>query len=346
MFIFLWPYLVIATTIVCVEKIMSNGQDIHISMETAMIQATELGEILNVGPAAINNIRNRNNLEDGTDTIAAKNGRRYYTPQGIRKILEHKGYDFSRKNISVCNVKGGVGKTTISVNLAKKISTLGFKTLLVDIDKQGNATDQIWPEGNEKQFPSLIDVVEGNAHLKDTIIPITDSLSLLPSNLKNQLLEGKIIEKRINLQTFFSRHMDNLDYDVVIFDTEPNLSSVNLMALAYSSLNIAPVRLDKNSIDGLELLLGFLRDQSEEWQGLNLETKALINGFDKRMLGEAVRKIADVKELGVSTFEAAIRTDSTFVKAQDTLEIKKSTKAYEDITTVAIELLGLGEALQ
>ena len=64
------------------------------------------------------------------------------------------------------------------------------------------------------------------------------------------------------------------------------------------------------------------------------------------MLGEAVRKIADVKELGVSTFESAIRTDSTFVKAQDTLEIKKSTKAYEDITAVAIELLGLGEALQ
>lgn len=346
MFIFLWPYLVIATTIVCVEKIMSNGQDIHISMETAMIQATELGEILNVGPAAINNIRNRNNLIDGADTVAAKNGRRYYTPQGIKKILEHKGYDFSRKNISVCNVKGGVGKTTISVNLARKISTLGFKTLLVDIDKQGNATDQLWPEGAETQFPCLLDVIEGSVNLKDTIIPISDTLSLLPSNLKNQLLDGKIVEKGINQGTFFSRHMDSLDYDVVIFDTEPNLSKVNLMALAYSSLNIAPVRLDKNSIDGLDLLLGFIEVQSKEWPNMQLETKALINCFDQRMLKTSLEKIADLKQIGVDAFNTALRTDTSFVKAQDSQTIKKSTKAYEDITSLTIELLGLGEALQ
>ena len=310
-----------------------------------MIQGTELGDILNITKNAVSNIKKRNELIDGTDTVAAGNGRRYYTPQGIRKILEHRGYNFKRRNISVCNVKGGVGKTTISVNLAKKISTLGFKTLLVDIDKQGNATDQLYPQAFETGFPCLMNVVEGSVKLEDTIVKISDTLSLLPSNLNNQLLEIVMAKNHINYGGWFKGHLDKLDYDVVIFDTEPNLSMANLAALAYSDLNIAPVKLDKNSIDGLEILLKFIKKQSEQWPEMQLKTKALINCFDQRMLTTSLEKIADLQKIGVEAFNTAIRTDTSFVKAQDSQEIKKSTKAYEDVTGLTIELLGLGEAL-
>jgi len=311
-----------------------------------MIQGAELGSMLNLKPQAISNIRQRCDLEDGVDSIVAKNNRRYYTPRGIRKILKSRGHDFTRRNISVCNVKGGVGKTTISVNLARKLSSLGFKTLLVDLDKQGNATDQLWPQSVSMNFPCMYDIIDNQAEFDSSIVEINEYLSLLPSNLKNQLLEGKITEKRINQGTYFSRILNQLDYDIVIFDTEPNLSQINMMALAYSNLNIAPIRLDKNSIDGLELLLQFIKEQSKEWPEMKLETKVLINGFDKRMLTESLKKISEVNSLGVQTFETAMRIDNSFVKAQDNYEIKKSTKAYEDVSFLATEVLGLGKALQ
>ncbi len=306
-----------------------------------MINSSELASIFEVKPQNINNLRSRYNLKDTVDTVVHSNNRRYYTPTGVRKILKKRNYQFERKNICVCNVKGGVGKTTISVNIAKKASSLGFRTLLIDCDKQGNATDQIWPSANDGDFPCLYDVIKKHVSLSDSIVEINPFLSLLPSNLKNQLLENEITNTNINKGSYFKRVLDSLDFDLIIFDTEPNLSQINLMALAYSSLNIAPIRLDKNSIDGLDLLLGFIDEQSKEWPEMNTETKVLINGFDKRMTTEAIKKIGEVRELGVSTFDTAMRIDQSFVKAQEHGEIKRGTKAYEDITDLVTELLEL-----
>jgi chromosome partitioning protein len=306
-----------------------------------MIQASELANIFEVKPQNINNLRSRYGLEDSVDTVTLSNNRRYYTPNGIRKILQKRGYNFLRKNICVCNVKGGVGKTTIAVNIAKKAASFGIRTLLIDCDKQGNATDQLWPKSNENDFPCLYDIIKKNTDLNAATVKINEFLSVLPSNLKNQLLENEITNTNINKGNYFKRLLDETSYDLVIFDTEPNLSQINLMALAYSSLNIAPIRLDKNSIDGLDLLLGFIEEQSKEWPEMNTETKVLINGFDKRMTTEAIKKIGEVRELGVNTFNTAMRIDQNFVKAQDSGNIKKGSKAYEDITLLVNELLEL-----
>lgn len=309
-----------------------------------MIQGAELANIFAVKPQQINNLRSRYNLIDEVDTLIAPNARRYYTPEGIRKILAKRGYSFRQKGICICNVKGGVGKTTIAVNLAKKTSSLGFKTLLIDCDKQGNATDQIVPELREKSFPCLYDIIKGTATLSSTIVHVNNFLSVLPSNLSNQLLEQEILNKKLNLGNYFKKLLAGNEYDLIIFDTEPNLSLINLMALAYSELNIAPIRLDKNSIDGLELLLGFVDQQKSNWPEMIIETKVLINGFDKRMTTEALKKISEVQRLGIGTFNTAIRIDQGFVKSQDSHEIKSNSKAYEDVTLLAAELLELSSS--
>ena len=307
-----------------------------------MIQGAELANIFEVKSQQINNLRTRYELEDEIDTITLSKNRRFYTPHGVRKILKKRGYEFQRRNISICNVKGGVGKTTLAVNFAKKAANLGFKTLLIDCDKQGNATDQVWPKGKEQDFPCLYDIIKKKVTIEDTIVEIDDYLSLLPSNLKNQLLETEVTNTNLNKGTYFKRLLQDMDYDSVIFDTEPNLSQINLMALAYSDINIAPIRLDKNSIDGLELLLTFIETQSNEWPEMKVDTKVLINGFDKRMTTEAIKKIGEVQSLGISTFETAIRIDQSFVKAQDIGELRRKSKAYEDITMLATEVLELG----
>lgn len=306
-----------------------------------MLQGTELAQIFNVKPQSINNLRTRYDLIENEDTIIEGKARRIYTPAGIRKILTKRNYEFVRRNICVCNVKGGVGKTTISVHIAKKAAALGFKTLLIDCDKQGNATDQLWPDGRERDFKCLYDIVKKEVLLDDVIVKLNDYLSLLPSNLKNQLLENEITNTNINKGNYFKRLLANKEYDLVIFDTEPNLSQINLMALAYSDLNIAPVRLDKNSVDGLDLLLNFLEEQSSEWPEMRVQTKALINGYDGRMRTDSIHKISEISELEVQTFNNAIRIDQSFVKAQDGVDIKKGSKAYEDITNLVSEILEL-----
>jgi chromosome partitioning protein len=309
-----------------------------------VIPGPELANILNVKPQQIHNLRARYDLIDETDTLLSPSGRRYYTPDGVRKILTKRGLNFSPKSVCICNVKGGVGKTTIAVHLAKKTASLGFKTLLVDCDKQGNATDQILPSLRDTTFPCLYDIVSKKADLQNTIIKINDHLSLLPSSLKNQLLEKAIGEADLNKGNYFQRLFKNHDFDLIIFDTEPNLSQVNLMALAYCELNIAPIRLDKNSIDGLDLLLTFIDDAKDEWPEMEIKTKVLINGFDKRTTSEGLKKIGDVQALGLKTFNVAIRIDQGFVKSQDSLEIKSGSKAYEDISELAAELLELTPA--
>ena len=249
--------------------------------------------------------------------------------------------NFAEETSVYAMLREGSARLRFSVGLANRAANLGFRTLLVDCDKQGNATDQIWPSSREKDFPCLYDIIKNKAHFDDAIIKISDFLSLLPSNLKNQLLEIEIINKNINKGTFFKRFLDNAPYDLVIFDTEPNLSQINLMALAYSDINIAPIKTDKNSIDGLELLLSFIEQQRKEWPEMNVETKALINGFDKRMTTEALKKIGDVQTLGISAFDSVVRIDQNFVKSQDSGALKKNSKAYEDMAILATELLEL-----
>lgn len=306
-----------------------------------MIPGPELANILNVRPQQIHNLRSRYDLIDELDTMLSPSGRRFYTPDGVRKILDKRGLNFTPKSVCICNVKGGVGKTTIAVNLAKKTASLGFKTLLVDCDKQGNATDQLLPQLRDTQFPTLYDIVSKKADLDSCVMKVNEHLSLLPSSLKNQLLEKAIIQSDINKGEYFKKIFKNHNYDLVIFDTEPNLSSINLMVLAFCELNIAPIRLDKNSIDGLDLLLSFIEDGKEEWPGMNIETKVLINGFDKRMTQDAITKIGKVRDLGLETFGTYVRVDHSFVKSQDSLDLKNNSKAYEDISSFSTELLGI-----
>lgn len=310
-----------------------------------MIQAAELAEVFKVKPQQINNLRTRYELSDD-DSFVKSNGRRFYTPQGVRKILEKRGYFFQRRNVSICNLKGGVGKTTIAVQLARKTAEWGFKTLLVDCDKQGNASDQLWVKARDTDFPCLYDIIKNHVKVESAFVKINDFLTLLPSNLKNQLLEDEIKSANINKGTFFRRLLGSFDFDVIVFDTEPNLSQVNLMALAYCDTNIAPVRLDKYSMDGLVLLLGFIEKQKKEWPEMMVQTKVLINAYDKRMRTESIRKIHEVSELNLNAFNSTIRTDPTFARTQYQGEIGPKTKAYEDITLFTAELLRLDKAEQ
>jgi chromosome partitioning protein len=306
-----------------------------------IVQTSELVSLFNTKAQNINNFRNRYDLVEGEDTV--KNGRsRVFTGKGVKKILNNKSFNFERKIISISNLKGGVGKTTIATHIARKAASLGCKTLIIDADKQANATSKFTlPEFNHV----LYDVVKKQCSLEDAIIPINDFLHIIPSNLKNQMLENELTSKQINKVGYFQRNLKDTDYDLIIIDTEPNLSQINFMAITSSDLNIAPVKLDNDSLDGLELMLNFIEDAKKEWPNIHVKTAAVINNYDGRMT-TSLKKISELQEMGVQVFETICRTDNSYVKFQDGTELPKTSKAFEDITELTYEITGLNHLKQ
>lgn len=302
------------------------------------VQTSELVSLFNTKPQNINNLRTRYELIEGKDTV--KNGRsRSFTASGVRKILNKKDFSFLRKIISISNLKGGVGKTTLAVHIAKKAASLGCKTLLIDADKQGNATSKFkLPEFEHV----LYDVIKKECSLNDAILTVNEFLHIVPSNLKNQMLENELTSKQMNKVGYFKRNLQETDYELIIIDTEPNLSQINFMAITSSDLNIAPVKLDNDSLDGLELMLNFIEDAKQEWPDLEVKTAAVINNYDGRMT-TSLKKISELQDMGVHVFETICRTDNSYVKFQDGIEIAKNSKAYEDITELTYEITGLSE---
>lgn len=158
--------------------------------------------------------------------------------------------------ISVTNQKGGVGKTTTSVNLAFYIAKLGYRTLLIDFDPQGNATSGL---GFDKQSieATMADVVSEKAKLDDIVLETKHkNLYLAPttSTLANCEVELAQAEKR------FSRLKSAIEsstgsYDVVIIDSPPSLSLLTVNGLIAAKYVLLPVQAEFYALEGLGQLL-------------------------------------------------------------------------------------------
>lgn len=158
--------------------------------------------------------------------------------------------------IAVTNQKGGVGKTTTSINLAYFLAKAGHKTLLIDFDPQGNATSGLGIDKTELTG-TMSEVVKGEKRL-DEIILLTEhkNLYLAPTTsiLANTEAEMAQIDKR------FSRlklALDPLhgDYEYVIIDSPPSLSLLTVNGLIASRYVLLPVQAEFYALEGLGQLL-------------------------------------------------------------------------------------------
>ena len=160
------------------------------------------------------------------------------------------------KIISIANQKGGVGKTTTSINLAASLAALEYKTLLVDADPQANSTSGLGINV-EKINKSIYDcMIEEKISNKNIIKTELDYLHLLPSDIDLVGAEIEMVELK-NRDTRMKNCLDSIKnkYDFIIIDCSPSLGIVTINSLVASDSIIIPVQCEYFALEGLGKLL-------------------------------------------------------------------------------------------
>ena len=157
--------------------------------------------------------------------------------------------------IAVTNQKGGVGKTTTSINLSACLAAKKKKVLLVDIDPQGNATSGVGVGSKNKH--TVYDVLIGEARAREAVVPTGHgSLDLMPTAIELAGAEIELVGIEHREQLLKNALEDiRRDYDYILIDCPPSLSLLTINALTAADSVLIPIQCEYYALEGLGQLM-------------------------------------------------------------------------------------------
>ena len=188
------------------------------------------------------------------------------------------------KIIAIANQKGGVGKTTTAVNLAAALGALGKRTLLIDIDPQGNATSG-YGVNRRSVSGSAYDLIAGRKEFDGVCLKTKYSnVWLVPSHIDLAGAELELVNmsrREYRLRDAISPHKN--EYDFTLLDCPPSLGLLTLNGLAACDSVLIPVQCEYYALEGLSQLMSTVR-QVKKLYNTNLELEGvLVTMYDSRI---------------------------------------------------------------
>jgi chromosome partitioning protein len=230
--------------------------------------------------------------------------------------------------VSMCNQKGGVGKTTTTINLGASLAEYGRKVLLVDFDPQGSLSVGLGLNPHEMDLTIYNLLMQPDVALEDVVVPSgVPGMDLLPSNIDLSAAEVQLVHevaREQTLQRVLAPALEN--YDIILIDCQPSLGLLTVNALTASDGVIVPLECEYFALRGVALLKTTI-DKVRERLNPKLEVDGILGTmFDGRTLHS--REVMDrlVQAWGDKVFHTVIRR---------TVKFSDATVAGEPITSYA-----------
>ena len=158
--------------------------------------------------------------------------------------------------IAIANQKGGVGKTTTSINLSASLAAKGKKVLVIDTDPQGNTTSGFGIEKNEMES-TIYELILGECSIRDCIISdVIKNVSVVPSNVNLAAAEIELIG--VDRKEFILKNeVDYVkeDYDFIIIDCPPSLNMLTINSMTTADSVLVPIQCEYYALEGLSQLI-------------------------------------------------------------------------------------------
>ena len=251
--------------------------------------------------------------------------------------------------VAVTNQKGGVGKTTTSINLASGLARKGHKVLLIDFDPQANSTVGAGIELGSYQW-AMHDVMLKRKKITDIILQTPNTnLYVAPSHIRLDKAEI-IITPEMFKETFLHNAIKNLDYGFIIIDCRPTLGTLTINALYASNFILVPCEMGRYALDGFSDLMEIVLHVKGNKEVSDVPFRILLTKFESRnkVTNDWVKKQLLSYESYI--FKTIVRKNEALNQAhmmqQPIFDFRPDSAGAQDYQNLTTELLNLCHQLE